>query len=228
MVNCEPKSDKLLFYIHGGGFCITTTLTYQVFLNDWAKKLNIPIFSIDYSLAPENPYPAAIEEIFYAYCWMLKHPKTFGTTAEKVVLAGDSAGAFLCKNLIIKCIEHGIRVPDAALLAYGGLTFQMIPHPSYLLTFCFSLINVQYLYKFQKSYGGIPSKSMDPNDFKILHEKRMKTGRRDAIPKASLNELCYTLPNDHCFSVIETPDSILKEFPPIHFVVSLLVFRTTS
>lgn len=62
--------------------------SHEIYLREWAVALNIPILSIDYSLAPEAPFPRALEEVFYAYCWALKNCKLLGTTAEKVIFAG--------------------------------------------------------------------------------------------------------------------------------------------
>lgn len=60
-----------------------------MYLYNWATTLGVPILSIDYSLAPEAPYPRALEEVVYAYAWALKHASTLlGSTAEKVIFVG--------------------------------------------------------------------------------------------------------------------------------------------
>lgn len=63
-----------------------------MYLRVWARELRVPIVSVDYSLAPEAPFPRALEECFFAYAWVLKNAGKLGTTAEFVCLAGDSAG----------------------------------------------------------------------------------------------------------------------------------------
>lgn len=83
----EPATG-LLFHCHGGGFVAQSSKSHEIYLREWAVALNIPILSIDYSLAPEAPFPRALEEVFYAYCWALKNCKLLGTTAEKVIFAG--------------------------------------------------------------------------------------------------------------------------------------------
>jgi len=50
---------------------------------------------VDYSLAPEAPYPRALHEVFYAYLWALENAHLLGSTAENVIFAGDSAGGLL-------------------------------------------------------------------------------------------------------------------------------------
>ncbi|XP_023804152.1 hormone-sensitive lipase-like, partial [Cyanistes caeruleus] len=65
-------------------------------LRRWARELGAPVLSVDYALAPEAPFPRALEECFYAYCWALCNCKMLGWTGERVCLAGDSAGGNLC------------------------------------------------------------------------------------------------------------------------------------
>ena len=59
-------------------------------MRTWTTELDVPIVSIDYSLAPEAPYPRALEEVLYAYVWILQHASSlFGSTAEKVIFVGE-------------------------------------------------------------------------------------------------------------------------------------------
>ena len=62
-----PESDVILFHMHGGGFVSQTSKSHQSYLKMWAKQLGIPILSVDYSVAPEAPYPRAVEEVLFAY-----------------------------------------------------------------------------------------------------------------------------------------------------------------
>lgn len=55
-------------------FCLV-----QPYLKSWSQDLGVPILSVDYSLAPEAPFPRALEECFYAYCWALRNPHLLGT-----------------------------------------------------------------------------------------------------------------------------------------------------
>lgn len=73
-----------------------------MYLKEWAKDFNCPIVSVDYSLAPEHQFPAAVEEGFFAYCWILKNCALLGTAAKKVIFTGDSAGGNLCLSIALK------------------------------------------------------------------------------------------------------------------------------
>ena len=66
-----------------------------MYLRYWAKELQMPILSIDYSLAPKAPYPQAVNEVYFAYIWALKHLDQLGSTGEKICFSGDSAGWYL-------------------------------------------------------------------------------------------------------------------------------------
>lgn len=81
--------DELIIHVHGGGFVSQTSRSHETYLRNWSMTLGVPILSIDYSLAPEAPYPRALEEVLYAYAWALKHASTLlGSTARKVILVG--------------------------------------------------------------------------------------------------------------------------------------------
>ncbi|XP_069313149.1 hormone-sensitive lipase isoform X5 [Eulemur rufifrons] len=77
-----PRSRSLIVHFHGGGFVAQTSKSHEPYLKSWAQELGAPILSIDYSLAPEAPFPRALEECFFAYCWAVKHCALLGTETE--------------------------------------------------------------------------------------------------------------------------------------------------
>lgn len=114
--------------------------------------LDIPILSIDYSLAPEFPFPRQLQEILYVYAWILRNPSTAGTTAKKIIFVGncfretknftlffslfstgDSAGANLALGTTLWASELRLRLPDGLFLAYVPLLVKFVPSPSRLL-----------------------------------------------------------------------------------------------
>ena len=70
-----------------------------MYLRSWAKELSVPILSIDYSLAPEAPFPRALEECFFVYAWCLNNFHHLGTNGKRVCVAGDSAGSAFFQSL---------------------------------------------------------------------------------------------------------------------------------
>lgn len=83
--NVQPASPGLIVHCHGGGFVAQSSLSHETYLRDWSYKLNVPILSIDYSLAPAAPFPRALEEVFYAYSWAVKNCHLLGSTGKNVI-----------------------------------------------------------------------------------------------------------------------------------------------
>ena len=101
-----------------------------MYLRNWAKDLDVPILSVDYSLAPEYPFPRQLEEVFYAYCWAIKNAHLLGTTAEKICVCGDSAGGNLTVAMAFRAIAMGVRLPTGILSAYGTFLIRYTPSPA--------------------------------------------------------------------------------------------------
>ncbi|CAL8080903.1 unnamed protein product [Orchesella dallaii] len=136
----EEMSNTLIIHCHGGGFVAQSSNSHLVYLKSWAKSAGAPIVSVDYSLAPEAPYPRALHEAFYGYLWSIQNAHLLGSTAENVIVAGDSAGGLLLTGVILLCIELNIRVPDAALLVYTPQLLEPAISPARLLSLCDPLI----------------------------------------------------------------------------------------
>ena len=87
----------------------------------WTNDLNVPLISIDYRLAPDHPYPSALDDCWQAYNWILKYAQEeFELDIEKIILVGDSAGGNLSLAITYLCIIHNRRIPDALFLVYPG------------------------------------------------------------------------------------------------------------
>ncbi|KAM4630567.1 lipase, hormone-sensitive a isoform 1-T2 [Polymixia lowei] len=156
----QPLSPWLLIHFHGGGFVAQTSKSHENYLRSWSKDLGVPILSVDYSLSPEAPFPRALEECFYAYCWALKNCHLLGSTAERVCLAGDSAGGNLCITVSMKAISCGIRVPDGIMTAYPATLLTTDASPSRLLTLIDPLLPLGVLAKCLNAYAGVESQTV--------------------------------------------------------------------
>ncbi|KAK7139259.1 hypothetical protein R3I93_016406 [Phoxinus phoxinus] len=157
-----PLSPCLIIHFHGGGFVAQTSKSHENYLKSWSKDLNVPILSVDYSLAPEAPFPRALEECFYAYCWALKNCHLLGSTAERVCLVGDSAGGNLCITVSMRAVSHGVRVPDGIVAAYPATLLTTDASPSRLLTLIDPLLPLIVLYKCIDAYAGANCQSVQP------------------------------------------------------------------
>ena len=117
-----PKPEKIIFHVHGGAFVSLSSYSHQNYTRRWANEIPVPIFSIDYRLAPQHPFPEGLDDLWQAYTWLVKYSeKLLGVSNKKIILTGDSAGGNLIIGLTIKAITTGFRVPDGLLLIYPGV-----------------------------------------------------------------------------------------------------------
>lgn len=93
-------SRSTLIYVHGGGFRILSKDTHWMMGLGFAQRGHT-VFSINYRLAPDHPYPAAVEDTFAAVEWIADHARDYDADPDRLVLAGESAGANLICNVII-------------------------------------------------------------------------------------------------------------------------------
>ncbi|XP_072325167.1 hormone-sensitive lipase isoform X4 [Scyliorhinus torazame] len=163
-----PRSKFLLVHFHGGGFVAQTSKSHEAYLKSWAHELDSPILSIDYSLAPEAPFPRALEECFFAYCWAVRNCHLLGSTGERICLAGDSAGGNLCITVTMRAVSYGIRLPDGIMAAYPATLLQASASPSRLLTFIDPLLPLSVLSKCLSAYAGTePTSNASSNMDKV-------------------------------------------------------------
>jgi acetyl esterase/lipase len=101
-----------LLYLHGGGYVIGSPDTHAGLVGELARRSGLRTTSVDYRLAPEHPFPAAVEDGIAAYRELLAD----GTDPRDIVLAGDSAGGGLVLATLLSAREAGLPLPAAAAL----------------------------------------------------------------------------------------------------------------
>jgi acetyl esterase/lipase len=115
-VRCEwviPETnvpDQVLLYLHGGGFVFGLTPLHLEMGAYLARDLSMRVLMVDYRLAPDHPFPAALDDCVTAYRWLLSE----GIPAQNIVVAGDSAGGNLTITTLIKLRDSGSALPAAA------------------------------------------------------------------------------------------------------------------
>lgn len=117
----EPESctsDRVLLQLHGGGYVGAMRNAYRNFAVVYSELGHgMPVLSIDYRVAPENPYPAALEDAVCAYRWLLQK----GYSGSQILVAGDSAGGGLVMALTMYLRDHREELP-AGLIAMSPWT----------------------------------------------------------------------------------------------------------
>ncbi|KAJ3152576.1 hypothetical protein HDU89_001269 [Geranomyces variabilis] len=135
------RARELVFLLPGGGFVAMGPMCHEDHVSQWAKMSKVPILSIDYGKAPENPYPFALEECFDAYRSVVESNgavigmqgwwepgRRVKMPPIKIVMVGDSAGGNLVVGVVMRCLEtyeKHIPPPNGIVLIYPCLSFDM-------------------------------------------------------------------------------------------------------
>ncbi|XP_005093044.1 hormone-sensitive lipase [Aplysia californica] len=151
----KPRTSSLVIHIHGGGFVAQSSKSHEVYLRHWAVSLGTPILSIDYSLAPELPFPRALEDCFYAYAWAVRECLQLGSTGEKIILVGDSAGGNLAISTAMRAASFGIRRPDGIVAAYPCTLIKYTPSPARLISLLDPILPLGLVSRCLAAYAGI-------------------------------------------------------------------------
>ena len=132
-----PGPHPILMYLHGGAFAVGSKRTHRALAAAYASQGYL-VCNVDYRLAPQYPFPAAIEDACAAWLWVTDHAGSYGGDRHRIALAGESAGANLALSVVLACctpraesfaaplFERGVR-PVAALLYCG---FLQTSHPA--------------------------------------------------------------------------------------------------
>ncbi len=111
--SAPPGSSPTLLYFHGGGYTVGSPATHRRLVTSLCLAAGVDGLSVDYRLAPEHPFPAAVDDALSAYRWLTG---TAGVDPSKVVVAGDSAGGGLAAALLVALRDAGDPQPAGAYL----------------------------------------------------------------------------------------------------------------
>jgi acetyl esterase/lipase len=108
------KPEKRIAYFHGGGFVAGELGSRRPFASWISKATGCSVLLVDYRLAPEHPFPAAVEDALSSYRWMCKNGPDGESPASKTFIGGDSAGGCLTLATLLGLKNAGDNLPDAA------------------------------------------------------------------------------------------------------------------
>ncbi|MFP6746033.1 MAG: alpha/beta hydrolase fold domain-containing protein [Alphaproteobacteria bacterium] len=103
------ETGKALLYLHGGGYALCGLGTHRLLAYNLSRAAGMPCLLLDYRLATEHPYPAAIEDAAAGYDWLLAQ----GYRADRLAVAGDSAGGGLTLAAMARLRQRGRPLPGA-------------------------------------------------------------------------------------------------------------------
>lgn len=210
-INNKFRKNTIMIYIHGGGFIGSSTLLHERYLRNWSNCLNIPIFGINYSLAPEYPYPEALNDVYQVYMWILNNAKNeLNMEIKHIIVSGDSAGANLTLGLnhlltVIKEFDDlfgkDIILPEL-ILAHYPTTYVNLNNcsNSFLLSLNTQMISInamklmynQYVVKYENEEDDPFLNPIKINDFildRIKNKIRLFFGSADVLRGDSIRYL---------------------------------------
>jgi monoterpene epsilon-lactone hydrolase len=115
----NPAADEsaAVLYVHGGGWTTGSPVSHRGLAAELAAACGVPVYVLDYRLAPEHPYPAAVDDAAAAYDALRER----GLDRARIAIAGDSAGGQITLALLIRLRDEAAPLPAAAALICPGL-----------------------------------------------------------------------------------------------------------
>ena len=108
----QSRADRVILYLHGGGYMIGSKRAYREYGGRLARAARARVCVLDYRLAPEHPFPAAVDDAVIAYRWLLND----GVSPNRIVIAGDSAGGGLTLATLFRLRDAALALPAGAAL----------------------------------------------------------------------------------------------------------------
>lgn len=112
------ENAPVLYYIHGGGFFAGHHGVVEEAMKLLVEKTGIVVYSVDYRLAPENPYPTGHDDCFEGLKWVHNHASQFQGNPQSIFIAGDSAGGNLTQYCTNRALEEQLDYVKGQLLLY--------------------------------------------------------------------------------------------------------------
>ncbi|HEX4977602.1 MAG TPA: alpha/beta hydrolase [Nocardioides sp.] len=101
-------ASPLLFFVHGGGMMYGDLDSHDAACRFLTERADVRVLAVDYRLAPEHKFPAAVEDCWTAYQWVAENAEELGADPERIAVGGDSAGGYLSAVVALKAAEAGV------------------------------------------------------------------------------------------------------------------------
>ena len=242
-LSCLSTESSLVLDFPGGGFVSMPPECHMDYLSLWASKLGVPLLSVDYSKAPERPYPAGLMDCWDVYQQLVEtegsvigmnHNTSHGNESEarrplRIALVGDSSGGNLAAAVTLKAIDGGVRLPAGVHLIYPCLDFvspvwreadACLP-PALPTVVAVTDENESVVVS---TVNGTAATSASPAQFQL--SSRSLHLHDAVLPALYQMEICRSyLSNggdpftDYLISPLRAPPALLAHFPPLYIHV---------
>ena len=175
----------VISYFHGGGFVLMNLDTHDEICRQLCVKTNAVVMSVDYRLAPENPYPAATTDSINAVKWMIQNATNYKGDGSKMAVSGDSAGGYMAIYTAQKLKEEGVTL-KAQIAAYPVTDHYTSVHQSWEENKEGYILTAEMMKWFWDNYIGDATKFDEAsplrfNDFKGLPPALIITANYDPL-----------------------------------------------
>lgn len=192
------KAPAIVFY-HGGGFVYNAAPHHFTLAKNLARKLGAKVFFVDYRLAPEYPFPTAVEDAFYSYLYIYENADKYGIDSNRIALCGDSAGGNLSAVTCLVARDRNFPLPAAQMLLYPFVDGDMTTESMLEFTdtpMCNSKAAVVYNKVYIKDKNCAPKEwfsAVDAESHENLPEAYIETAEFDCLRDGGVkyyNKLC--------------------------------------
>lgn len=165
----QAPDAPLMVFFHGGGWMLASLESYDTPCRRLAAKAGCVVVSVDYRLAPEHRFPAAVDDAWDAYTWAADHAAGFGASPRRLVVCGDSAGGNLAAVVAQRCLDDPRHAPALQVLIYPST--DMTRHwPSFDRNASGYMLTTAALRMFFEQYVPDPADRADPRASPMLRE----------------------------------------------------------
>ena len=158
----DSSPQPVLVYLHGGGWVGGSLETHDHVARQLALASGVLIASVDYPLAPENPFPEAPRQIVEVVRWLAQHGATIGVDGSRIAIGGDSAGGNLAMASLLALRDAGEPLIRYGVLLYGCYSARELPSHQLLGHGKFGLGGSSLTYYWNHYLGADPARRLDP------------------------------------------------------------------
>ncbi len=159
----EARTDGLVIFLHGGGFVMGSVETHDHVCRDLCRRAGVAVLSIDYRLAPEARFPAAVHDSLNAVRWAASQASRLRADPDKFIIAGDSAGGNLAAVTALRLRDEGGPGLRGQVLIYPVTDYHTPPTESYTAFATGFLLTRAAMIRFWRDYLGDEREASNPH-----------------------------------------------------------------